>query len=156
MPPWRRLLLACCALALSLPAHAAPCLGAPDKPGFDLHALQSRLMVVALTCRDQGGAEAGYNRMMYQFQPQLKRAYDRVLGHFHRHGGTRRFDDYVTTLANGYAQENIRHGAALCGHYARLWQHLAGFQQPTQLQELASTAPAQTFYRLELCPTPTR
>jgi hypothetical protein len=147
----RKFLAGLCAAAITLPAQAAPCIPAAEKAGFDLHAYQSRLMVVALTCRDEGGATEGYNRLVRQFQRDLKGAYDRVIGHFRRSGGNRRFDDYVTNLANTQAQENIGQGDHLCRNYAQTWQHLATVRTLADLTTLAAAAPQQNFYPLQVC-----
>jgi hypothetical protein len=136
---------------MALPAAAAPCVQPTEKAGFDLHAFQSRLMVVALTCRDEGGAEAGYNSLVRRYQRDLKGAYDRVSGHFRRHGGIRKFDDYVTNLANSQAQENIAQGNQLCRNYAETWARLAALQSVNELRQLAAAAPAQNFYALQVC-----
>lgn len=146
-----------CAVAIALPAQAAPCVQPAVKAGFDLHAYQSRLMVVALTCRDEGGAESGYNHLVRTFQRDLKRAYDHVIGHFRSNGGNRRFDDYVTNLANTQAQENISQGDHLCRNYASLWQQISAVTSIADLVTLAGAAPQQGFYPLEVCqPRPQR
>lgn len=153
----RPLVAGLCALAIALPAQAAPCVQPAEKAAFDLHAYQSRLMVVALTCRDEGGAEAGYNHMVRHFQRDLKGAYDRVLAHFRRHGGNRRFDDYVTNLANTQAQENLSQGDFLCRNHTRVWQQITGVQRTEELTTLAAAAPQQSFYPIEVCqPRPQR
>ncbi len=151
MKPFRTLVAGVCALAIALPAAAAPCVQPVEKAGFDLHAFQSRLMVVALTCQEEGGAANGYNGMVRRFQHDLKGAYDRVIGHFRRNGGNRKFDDYVTNLANTQAQENLSQGDHLCRNYAQTWQKVGGFQNVSELVELAATAPSQNFYPLEVC-----
>ena len=157
MTRFRTLLAGVCAVAIALPAAAAPCVQPVEKAGFDLHAFQSRLMVVALTCQEEGGAANSYNGLVRRFQHDLKGAYDRVIGHFRTRGGNRKFDDYVTNLANTQAQENLSQGDHLCRNYAQTWQKLGTMQNVSELIELAAAAPAQTFYPLEVCqPRPPR
>ncbi len=157
MKPFRTLVAGVCALAIALPASAATCVQPVEKAGFDLHAFQSRLMVVALTCQSEGGAVDGYNGLVRRFQTDLKGAYDRVIGHFRRNGGNRKFDDYVTNLANTQAQENLSQGDHLCRNYATTWQKVGTLTTITEVVELAATAPAQNFYPLEVCaPRPQR
>jgi hypothetical protein len=151
MTRFRTLVAGVCAAAIAMPAFAAPCVQPPEKAGFDLHAYQSRLMVVALTCRNEGGAETGYNNLVRRYQRDLKGAYDRVLAHFRRNGGNRRFDEYVTNLANVQAQENIAQGDQLCRNYAEVWQRLAALQNIAELHQLAVAVPAQTFYPVDVC-----
>jgi hypothetical protein len=157
MKRFRSLVAGVCALAITLPAAAAPCVQPVEKAGFDLHAFQSRLMVVALTCQDEGGAVNGYNGLVRRFQHDLKGAYDRVIGHFRTRGGNRKFDDYVTNLANTQSQENMSQGDFLCRNYAPTWQKLGAMTTIGELVELAGATPGQTFYPLDVCaPRPQR
>ncbi|MBX6376727.1 MAG: hypothetical protein IRZ13_21175 [Acetobacteraceae bacterium] len=117
MTSFRSLLAGLGALAVaSSPALAAPepaCLRPPEQTALELRALQSRLMVGAVACRQ----EDAYNAFVRRFQRELGSAYNQAEGHFRRiHGGQgrTRFNQFDTQLANAQSEENNRHGAFFC------------------------------------------
>ena len=102
-------------VAASSPALAASpsaCLQPAERAAIETRALQSRLMVAAISCRQ----EDAYNAFVRKFQPDLGGAYNRAEGHFRRlHGGQgrTRFNQFDTVLANAQSEEGIRAGGAL-------------------------------------------
>lgn len=117
MTSFRSILAGIGALAVaSSPALAAPaptCLRPAEQAALELRALQSRLMVGAVACRQ----EEAYNAFVRRFQRELGSAYSQAEGHFRRlHGGQgrTRFNQYDTILANAQSEENIRQGTFFC------------------------------------------
>src|SRR3712207_3669409 len=98
MTPFRTLVAGLCAVAIASPAMAAGvCMQPAEKTAFEVHSLQSALMVAALNCRQ----EDAYNSFVTKFRGDLGGAYRGVSGHFRRTGGgTRKLDEYITNLAN--------------------------------------------------------
>jgi hypothetical protein len=96
----------------ALAAPAAQCLQPAEKAALDIRALQSRLMVAAISCRQ----EDAYNAFVRRHQRDLGGAYHQAEGHFRRlHGGQgrTRFNQYDTVLANSQSEEGIRAGGTL-------------------------------------------
>jgi hypothetical protein len=111
---FRSILAGLGALALaSAPALAAPqCVQPAEKTALDVRALQSRLMVAAISCKQ----EDAYNAFVRHHQPVLGGAYNQAEGHFRRlHGGQgrTRFNQFDTVLANAQSEEGIRAGGTL-------------------------------------------
>ena len=150
MTPLRSLLAGAAALAL-IPgmASAQSCMPAAEKASFDVRALQSQLMVVAITCEMQDD----YNRFVTKFQPQLATAYRGVTAHFRRTGGRngqRDLDQYITGLANGQSQVGIAQGQYFCGNQRAVFQQalasnsaddLARLSVQREIPNIISTAP---------------
>jgi hypothetical protein len=115
MTSFRSILAGLGALAIaSSPALAAPqCVQPAEKAALDIRALQSRLMVAAIACRQ----EDAYNAFVRHHQRDLGGAYNQAEGHFRRlHGGGQgrtRFNQYDTVLANAQSEEGIRAGGSL-------------------------------------------
>jgi hypothetical protein len=117
MLSFRSILAGLGALAVaSSPALAAPgpgCLQPPELSALELRALQSRLMVGAVGCRQ----EEAYNAFVRRFQRELGSAYHQAEGHFRRvHGsqGRARFNQFDTQLALTQEEERIRQGSFFC------------------------------------------
>ena len=112
--------LAGCALAsllVSLPAHAADtasassCKRTADEKSVFMRALQTDLMVAALTCNSSDQ----YNSFIHQFQPVLIKDNKTLAAYFKkRHGksGTTEMNAFVTHLANDESQRSIAEGTA--------------------------------------------
>ncbi|MDB5413496.1 MAG: hypothetical protein JWR10_1831 [Rubritepida sp.] len=132
MTPSRNLLGGLTAVML-LPGIASAqsvCVQPAEKTAFDIRALQSQLMVVALTC----GQQDAYNTFVTRFQGDLGNAFRGVAGHFRRTSGARSqrlLDEYITSLANGQSQVGISQGSLFCRN-----------QAPIFAQAMAATSPA--------------
>ena len=105
------------AVGSALPAVAAPpCMQEAEKAAFEVRALQSQMMVVALVC----GRQDDYDTLVRRHQSGFLSAYQGITSHFRRlHGaraGDAERDRYITELAQVQAQEQVRHGAAFCGN----------------------------------------
>ncbi|NKC34168.1 hypothetical protein [Falsiroseomonas selenitidurans] len=116
-----RLLLAGVALALAGPAVAQSCIQGSERTAFEVRALQSQLMVAALTCQRDGD----YNAFVRKFQGELGGAYNTIRTHFRRTAGgghQRALDGFITHLANEHSQDGIRQGSRFCQNIGPLFQ----------------------------------
>lgn len=131
-----RLLLAGFAAAIAGPAIAQSCVQGADRTAFEVRALQSQLMVAALTCaRDED-----YNAFVRKFQGELGGAYRSIQGHFRRTAGgghQRALDGYITTLANEQSQDGIRQGSRFCQNVGPLFQAALAQSSTSSLAEMS-------------------
>lgn len=153
MTPFRTLLAGLCAVAISMPALAAgggACMQPAEKTAFEVHSLQSALMVAALNCRQ----EDAYNSFVTRFRGDLGGAYRGVSGHFRRTGGgTRKLDQYITNLANAHSQDGIRQGSAFCSNVEPLWQQVMASRNGAELARLHQERNIGSVHGLETCAT---
>lgn len=122
-----RLLLGGLAAVIAGPAIAQSCVQPAERTAFDVRALQSQLMVAALTCN----RDSDYNAFVRRFQGELASAYRDIQGHFRRTAGgghQRALDGYITQLANEQSQDGIRAGSHFCPLVTPLFQ--AALSQP--------------------------
>lgn len=121
MPSLRFLLGGIAAAAIAGPAIAQSCVQASERTAFDVRALQSQLMVAALTCnRDEE-----YNAFVRKFQGELAGSYRTIQSHFRRTAGRshqRELDEFITQLANAHSQDGIRQGSQFCPLVTPLFQ----------------------------------
>lgn len=118
MKPSRFLLagLAAAFAGAATPALAQSCIQPTEKAAFDVRALQSQMMVVALTCKH----EDVYNEFVKRYNTQLHGAYKTIDASYRRAGGQKALDSYITSLANVQSQEGIRMGSRFCQNSADL------------------------------------
>jgi hypothetical protein len=121
MLPLRYLAAGIAAVAIATPALAQQaCIQPAEKAAFDVRALQSQLMVAALSCAQ----EEQYNNFVRRYQGELGGAYRSISTHYRRTGGARgqnSLDGYITTLANAQSQDGIRQGSNFCRNIAPLF-----------------------------------
>jgi hypothetical protein len=151
MTPFRTLVASLCAAAIATPAMAAGvCIQPAEKTAFEVHSLQSALMVAALNCRQ----EDAYNSFVTRFRTDLSGAYRSVSGHFRRTGGgNRKLDEYITNLANSHSQDGIRQGTAFCANVAPLWQQVMASRNGGELSRLYQERNIASIHGLETCAT---
>ncbi|WP_439598616.1 hypothetical protein [Falsiroseomonas sp.] len=116
-----RLLLAGAAVAIGGPAIAQSCVQSNERTAFELRALQSQLMVAAITCQ----RDSDYNAFVRKFQGELGGAYNTIRAHYRRTQGAqgqRALDGYITLLANEQSQDGIRQGSRFCQNITPLFQ----------------------------------
>ncbi|MBY0339047.1 MAG: hypothetical protein K2X11_20710 [Acetobacteraceae bacterium] len=142
--------------AALLPAGALAqqaCLQPAEKTAFDIRALQSQLMVVAITC----GLQDDYNRFVTGHQPDLANAFRTVGAHFRRVGGGQRAQDsFITDLANRQSQVGISQGMAFCQNQAPLFPLAIAARGRDQLAALSVQQQIPNQYQPPLCATPAR
>lgn len=151
-----RLGLAAIAAGIAGPALAQACLPAAERTAFDVRALQSQLMVVALQC----GRDGEYNAFVRRFQGDLASSYRAIEGHFRRTSGgaaRRETDGFITQLANAHSQDGIRQGSLFCGYTTPLFQAAMQQSNAQTLAELAVDRNVLSPMAAPACPaTPAR
>jgi len=154
MPPFgstcRTIIAGLVAASIATPAFAS-CIQPSEKPGFDIRALQSQLMVLALTC----SREDDFNRFVIQNRAVLVGAYGDVQRHFRRVAGgawQRQIDAYITNAANSHSQVGISQGSLFCSNQAQLFPQALAVSTREQLSELSRQRQIAQVYDLPLCP----
>lgn len=117
---FRLLVASLSAVAIAGPAIAQSCIQPAEQAAFEVRALQSQLMVAALSCNQDNA----YNAFVRKFQPALAGSYNTIQSHYRRGGanGQRNLDQYITGLANAHSQDGIRQGSHFCTNIAPLFQ----------------------------------
>ena len=119
------------------PLAAAQCVRPADHASFDITALKTSLLVVALTC----GADERYNAFIRKYQPELT-AQDRALGAYftrvHGRTGRKQQDDYVTQLANSQSQFGNKQGNKFCQQNLPAFDEVMALHGSGELAEFAA------------------
>jgi hypothetical protein len=134
-PTLRLLIAGAAAIGIAGPAIAQSCVPASERAAFDVRALQSQLMVAALTCN----RDADYNAFVRKFQRDLAGSYNTIQGHFRRTAGgghQRALDGFITQLANEQSQDGIRQGSQFCPNVTPLFQVALAQPNVASLAEL--------------------
>ncbi|MFQ3622688.1 MAG: hypothetical protein SNJ73_03995 [Acetobacteraceae bacterium] len=134
----------------SAEAMAQSCANAREKSAFDLRALQTHLMVGALSC----GMHDRYNAFVTRFQSDLAGAHRNLSGYFNRvHGarGQRDLNEYITALANAQSQEGIRHGNTFCARIGPMFDRVMATAGNADLLQMAAQANLPQAYPVRAC-----
>ncbi len=132
----RALVAGLAASAIAGPALAQACVQPAERVAFEVRALQSQLMVAALSC----GRDADYNAFVRKFQGELASSYRGMQGHFRRTAGNghqREMDGFITTLANAHSQDGIRAGSHFCPLVSPLFQQALAQRDAAALADFA-------------------
>lgn len=127
--------------------QAADCVSARERDSLTVRALQSRLLVAALSC----GARADYNSFVTRYRPQLAAHSSELRKHFRKQHGAahnKALNAYVTKLANGASQVSIEDRYGFCAESQRALAELLrarAHEAPLVLQAVA----LDTDWRLE-------
>lgn len=151
MMPSRNLLAGISAMLLLPTIASAACVQPAEKISFDIRALQSQLMVAALSC----GQQEDYNSFVRSNQATLGNAYRGVAGHFRRTAGgqhQRQLDQYITNLANGQSQLSIARGSFFCREQAPLFQAAMAAIGPADLAQVSVTQQVHQALTTPECP----
>lgn len=119
-------------------ANAVVCADAAEKESFGVRALQTRLMVAALTC----GARDQYNAFVNRYRPVLAGHGRNVKNYFQRAYGPAsggQLDRYVTALANRASMQSTLDRSAFCAEAGRMLQTL--LRDPSVELERFNTMP---------------
>ncbi len=152
MKPSRPIIGALCAALIAGPALAEACIQPEERTAFEIRALQSHLMVVALACRQN----EGYNTFVRRYMSDLNSAGRGVEGHFRRSFGNRSRstqDAYITQLANEQSQDGIRSGSFFCTDNAPLFQQVLNAQSAQDLAKFAMDRNLIQAYSAPECTT---
>ncbi|MFL1462260.1 hypothetical protein ACI6QG_08665 [Roseococcus sp. DSY-14] len=156
MTPLRSLLAGAALLALTpnlAAAQSQQCLQPAEQQHFQVRALQSQLMVLAISCERHDD----YNRFVTQFQPQLAAAFRGVQGHFRRVAGSqhqRQTDQYITNLANGQSQVGISQGTFFCRNQQGLFAEALAAPNVAALAQISVAREVPQTYSLPTCTAP--
>lgn len=132
-------------------AAIAACLQPAEKTAFDVRALQSQLMVVALTCQQQDD----YNNFVRRHMNELNGAQRGVTSYHRRvHGAQhqRQLDLYITNLANSQMQAGITRGSFFCREQAPLFQMAMQASTTAELANLTTSRQIPQPLGAEACP----
>jgi hypothetical protein len=140
--------------AIAVPGLAiAACLRPAEKTAFDIRALQSQLMVVALSCQHQDD----YNVFVTRFRSQLGEAHRSVTSYYQRASGRqaqRVMDQYITNLANNQMQVGITQGSHFCRNQLPLFQRAMTATTLADLSAIAVEAAIPQPMEQQACPAP--
>ncbi len=121
-------------LALSPVAEAvASCLSKNERTALQLRALQTELMVAALSCRSvvQQDIIGDYNTFARRYEHRLAASGKSIVGYFDRLYGNqsrKRHDAYFTALANDYSRVSMT-SPAFCDQSVRLMRDVLRLDQ---------------------------
>lgn len=146
MSPTRTLIAGFLAAGIAAPAFAQ-CMQPAERSAFDVRALQSQLMVLALTC----GREDDYNRFVTEHRGVLGSAYNDVRRHFGRAGGQRALDAYITNTANIHSQAGIAQGSLFCSNQQQLFPAALALRSRDQLAQLSQERQIRHAYEPPMC-----
>ncbi|MDA1325468.1 MAG: hypothetical protein O3C34_12030 [Proteobacteria bacterium] len=127
------------ALTCSGSVYAADCVAPRDRDSQIVRALQSRLMIAALSCN----ARNDYNQFVNHYQPQLAYHGTGLRKYFRKkHGKShkRALNKFVTDLANGASQASIKDRSRFCVESRAIFAALksaSSRQAPLTLQAVA-------------------
>jgi hypothetical protein len=139
---------------MAVPSLAlATCLRPAERTAFDVRALQSQLMVVALSCQQQDS----YNSFVTRFRSQLGEAHRGVTSYYQRASGRqaqRVMDQYITNLANNQMQVGITQGSHFCQNQMPLFQQAMTATTAAELAAITQRAAIPQPLEGENCPAP--
>lgn len=142
------------AAVMAVPSLAlATCLRPAERTAFDIRALQSQLMVVALSCQQHDS----YNAFVTRFRSQLGEAHRGVTGYYQRASGRqaqREMDQYITNLANNQMQVGITQGSHFCQNQLPLFQQAMGASSLSDLAAITQQANIPQPITTDNCPAP--
>jgi hypothetical protein len=133
----RRLLSAVTALTLlsAQPVLAErQCASLADQSAFELQALRSELMVLAMGCHE----DDRYNAFIRRYQPDLQ-ANERMISSYfkNRYGraGQTEHDRFVTELANAMSRQGSDLGGDFCPRNGVIFKEVLSLQSTADLQD---------------------
>ncbi len=135
-----RLLLGLAAVgALALqPALAQPqCASPVDQSAFEVQALRSELMVLAMGCHD----DDRYNAFMRRYQPDLmsnEKAIDAYFKRAYGRSAQTEHDRFVTDLANAISREGTRLGGDFCPRNGAVFTEVMALHSTSDLADYAA------------------
>jgi hypothetical protein len=146
-----RVALAGCVAAAAPVAYAkdvARCASVEEANAFQLRALQSQLMVAALSCNQQ----TAYNTFVEKFRPTLASAGRTMQGYYTRNGGEAAMNRFVTSLANAAGLSRAEKPEGFC---ADTWTMFLLLQdEPNELPTIAAKHDMAGIDRPKQCAAP--
>jgi hypothetical protein len=130
--------------------NAAACAKPEDLPPLRTRALQTELMVSALSC----GESKNYNTFVSSFRPELVAQGKAMQAFFKReHGGKAQAatDKFVTQLANLASQRSSKNQAAFCAGTKTLFNGVLALKKPAELRTFVAAQPAPVLPGVKSC-----
>ena len=131
-------------------AQAATCAKPTEFQALNMRALQSELMVAALSCSQK----RHYNWFATQYKPQLNSYGTQIINFFKRHGakdnGDKLLNDFITKMANRASRASLgRSQQQYCGEVASLYSAL----EKGNFNKVASLANRyySSWHRVPMC-----
>ncbi len=135
---------------LPMQAMAANCALDNEKKALDVRALQTQLMVAALSC----GEQQRYNEFMQKFKKELSLQGDGLKQYFSRvynNQSERQQNNFVTKLANTSSKLSLEEDEEVfCETASALFDDVIG-AKPTEVPKLASLTGASTLHGITPC-----
>lgn len=140
----------CISLAVPFQAAAATCAMEKEKAALDVRALQTQLMVAALSC----GEQQRYNTFMKKFGSQLSEQGNGLKRYFSRvyHGNEEQAQNsFVTQLANVSSELSLEADETVfCNTASKLFDDVIG-AKPTEMPKLALNAGVDSLHGIDAC-----
>jgi hypothetical protein len=130
---------------------AIACAKTGDLPPLRTRALQTELMVSALSC----GEQARYNKFVTSFRPQLINDGRALQAYFKReHGGqaAAQTDRFITQLANLASQRSSRDKPGFCAATKKLYGEVLALKRPAELADFVAKQPPPVLPGVTSCP----
>jgi hypothetical protein len=113
-------------------AAAQRCPTPAEQAVFDLEALKSELMVLAVACH----SDTEYNAFVRRFQARLAENEHELSAYFQHTYGRRsqgEQDSYITTMANEQFNFGLKQGTDFCPRNMALFEEALAIESPTDL-----------------------
>ncbi|MDR3537092.1 MAG: hypothetical protein P4L71_11390 [Acetobacteraceae bacterium] len=125
------------ALALQPALAQRQCTSPVDQSAFEVQALRSELMVLAMGCHD----DDRYNAFMRRFQPDLmanEKAIDAYFKRAYGRSAQTEHDRFVTDLANAISREGTQLGGDFCPRNGAVFAEVMALHSTTELADYAA------------------
>jgi hypothetical protein len=144
-------LTASCLILCSLTSHASDCASDKEKTALDSRALQSQLMVAALSCRTPDN----YNSFMIKFKPELAAQNEVLEDYFsHKYSGkqsTGKLNQFMTALANEASKRSLKiDSKEFCQTTAKLFDKVMD-SKPSKLYKIAAEKQFSSLHGIKGC-----
>jgi hypothetical protein len=130
-------------------AWAVPCTGPVEQTALTTRALQTELMVAALSC----GNRIHYNAFVRKYQGDLVKHGRSLQSFFQRkHGaaGRRNLNTFITRLANEASQRSSITHAAFCANSSSLFDRLLS-ARPVKLEKILESSTTTSSHDIAPC-----
>jgi hypothetical protein len=126
------------------------CLSPSERTAFDVQALRSELMVLAVGCGD----DHPYNAFIERYKPELMENEHAITSYFHQKYGRRgqqEHDRFVTELANAQASSGSHLGSEFCPRNTQIFHEAMALRSADELRPFAA---GQALFpqSMDVCP----
>jgi len=132
-------------------AHAAACATPTEKTALDLKAVQTELMMSALTC----GQKENYNRFLKAYEKLITVEGQELRGYFVRaypENGEEVMNEKITKMANQLSDASLKHNlAAYCDYTHKVFTSLLTTRTYNDILNLSTHARYSGAHGVTLC-----